>query len=415
MSSVIAMKEIEKVMEAYAKSYAETQIEILCGHYDLDLNEAMGLMKKKRRKTKELKKPIVEANVEPNVEPIVEPIVEANVEPIVEPIVEANVEPIVEPIVEANVEPNVEANVEANVEPIVEANVEPNVEANVEPNVEAIVEPNVEPIVEANVEAKKKEAKAKKETKAKAKKETKLEMEIELPFSGEIDEERCQGIRTAGKLYTQCLTYREEGVRYCKKCQKESEKNESGKPNNGDMEERKKVGLYEFKDKDGKNPWLYYKLMKKHGWSREYVEEIGAKYGIKISEEHYNEEEMNKPVHQKGKMKGRPKKEEKKVEVVEEEIAVVEEPELEIEEVIVEEEEPELEIEEEIVEEEEEEEGEEEVVEEIEEEGERYLRSRRSGIIYSAEDMENPKVVGIWDRVREKIDFNYEESSDEEE
>ena len=95
------------------------------------------------------------------------------------------------------------------------------------------------------------------------------------------------------------------------------------------------------------------------------------------------------------------------VEVVEEEIAVVEE-------VIVEEEEPELEIEEVIVEEEEEE-GEEEVVEEIEEEGERYLRSKRSGIIYSAEDMENPKVVGIWDRVREKIDFNYEESSDEEE
>ena len=68
MSSVIAMKEIEKVMEAYAKSYAETQIEILCGHYDLDLNEAMGLMNKKRRKTKELKKPIVEPNVETIVE-----------------------------------------------------------------------------------------------------------------------------------------------------------------------------------------------------------------------------------------------------------------------------------------------------------------------------------------------------------
>ena len=69
--------------------------------------------------------------------------------------------------------------------------------------------------------------------------------------------------------------------------------------------------MYEYKDKDGKNPWPYYKLMRKHGWTREYVEEIGGKYGIKISTEHYNEEEMNKPVHQKGKVKGRPKKEEK--------------------------------------------------------------------------------------------------------
>jgi len=35
--------------------------------------------------------------------------------------------------------------------------------------------------------------------------------------------------------------------------------------------------------------------------------------------------------------------------------------------------------------------------------------------IYSAEDMENPVVVGIWDRVKMKIDFNYRESSDDEE
>ena len=344
MSSVIAMREMEKVMEAYAKSYAETQIEILCGHYNIDFDEAKGLMKKKRRKTKELK------------------------EPIVEPIVETNVEPIVEPIVETNVEPKVETKKKG-----------------------------------------KKDAKAK--TKKETKKETKLEMEIELPFSGEIDEKRCQGIRTAGKLYTQCLTYREEGERYCKKCQKESEKNESGKPNNGDMEERQKVGLYEYKDKDGKNPWPYYKLMRKHGWSREYVEEIGAKYGIKISEEHYNEEEMKKPVHQKGR-KGRPKKEEKKVEAVEEVEAKVEakvdaKVDAKVEEVV---EEPELELEEVI-----EEDDEVEVVEEIEEEGKIYLRSKSSGLIYSAEDKTNPTVVGIWDRVREKIDFSYRESSDDEE
>ena len=37
-------------------------------------------------------------------------------------------------------------------------------------------------------------------------------------------------------------------------------------------------------------------------------------------------------------------------------------------------------------------------------------------IIYSAKNMENPVVVvGIWDRVKMKIDFNYRESSDDEE
>ena len=230
-----------------------------------------------------------------------------------------------------------------------------------------------------------------------------------MPYSGEIDEKRCQGIRTAGKLYTQCLIYTEEGVRYCKKCQKESEKNESGKPNNGDMEDRRKVGLYEYKDKDGKNPWAYWKLMRAKKWSREYVEEIGRKNGIRISEEHYNDEEMKKPVHQKGRTKGRPKKEAKKVEAVEE--VVEEEVEANVEENVEAnvEEEPELELEEVI------EDEEVEVVEEIEEEGKIYLRSKSSGLIYSAEDKANPTVVGIWDRVKEKIDFEYRESSDDEE
>ena len=365
MSAVSALKDMEKVMEAYAKSYAETQIEILCGHYKIDVNEAMELMKNKTRKRNELNEPVNKTNVETKKKKT----------------------------------------------------------KTKKKDVETIQEPIVETIQEPIVEAKKK-----------TKKESKLEMEIELPFSGEIDEKRCQGIRTAGKLYTQCLTYTEEGVRYCKKCQKETEKNESGKPNNGDIEERIEVGLYEYKDKNGKNPWPYYKLMRKHGWSREYVEEIGEKYGIKIAEEHYNEKEMDKPVHQKGRQKGRPKKKEKKIVAVKEleeeameekkeefveekkeeiEEEEIEEEEIEEEEIEEEEEEDEQEIEEEEIEEEEE--DEQEIVEEIEEEGKTYLRSKSSGLIYDAEDMVNPKIVGIWDSVRKKIDFSYEESSDEEE
>ena len=238
---------------------------------------------------------------------------------------------------------------------------------------------------------KKKERKSEVKKKRKKEIERRKEIEIELPFSGEIYEERCKGIRVAGKLYTQCLVYVNEGKRYCQKCEKESLKNASGKPNNGDIQERAEVGIYEYKDKDGKNPWAYYKIMRKHGWSKEYVEEIGEKHGIKISSEHYNEEEMSKKVHQKGRKKGRPKKEKKEIEIEEEEEVKEEEvikKELEIEETI-----EEIEIEE--------------IVEEIEYNGEKYLRSKSSGLIYSSEELENPKIVGIWDTINDDIDFNY--------
>ena len=173
------------------------------------------------------------------------------------------------------------------------------------------------------------------------------------------------------------------------------------------MSERVEVGLYEFKDKDGKNPWPYYKLMRKHNWTREYVEEVGEKNGIKISEEHYNEEEMKKKVPKKGKTKGRPKKEEKELELESKE---EDNKECEIKEVLVEIEE-ELKAEEAI----EEEEEEEEIVERFEYEGVTYLRSKCSGLIYNQDNLEDPVVVGKWDRVRERIDFEYVEDESLEE
>jgi hypothetical protein len=39
-------------------------------------------------------------------------------------------------------------------------------------------------------------------------------------------------------------------------------------------------------------------------------------------------------------------------------------------------------------------------------------------LIYSAEDLENPTIVGIWDKINEDIDFNYvhdEATTDDEE
>ena len=263
--------------------------------------------------------------------------------------------------------------------------------------------------LDEEVDKKEKELKKKPEEKAKTNKnkETKIEIEIELPFSGEIDEKRCKGIRTAGKLYTQCLVY-VEGTRYCKKCQKESQTNENLKPNLGDIEERNECGLYEFKDKDGKNPWPYYKLMRKHGWTREYVEEVGRKHGITISEEHFNDAEMNIKVHQKGR-KGRPKKDAKEV--------VIEEPEI-----------PQMDEEEEMnelnkmMEELEDEDKDEDEVEDdvqglsvndFKHEGVEYLRTT-DGLIYDKDSCDDPILLGKWDEETQTIDFEYEEESDEE-
>ena len=120
------------------------------------------------------------------------------------------------------------------------------------------------------------------------KKKGKLNIEIELPFSGIIDTERCYGIRSAGKLYTQCLNYTNENVTYCNACEKQSKKNESGKPNHGSIEDRMSVGLYEFKDINGQNPWPYWKLMRKHKWTKEYVLEVANKHNVIVSDEHFN-------------------------------------------------------------------------------------------------------------------------------
>ena len=51
-----------------------------------------------------------------------------------------------------------------------------------------------------------------------------------------------------------------------------------------------------------------------------------------------------------------------------------------------------------------------EIVERFEYEGVTYLRSKYSGLIYSPDDLENPTVVGIWDTVTERIDFEYVET-----
>ena len=122
---------------------------------------------------------------------------------------------------------------------------------------------------------------------------------VPLPFDGKEKEDCCRALRQNHGLYTQCETKVDKESRYCKKC----EKNQKF----GTIEERIAVGVMEFRDRNGKGPTSFVKVMKKLGLSRIEVEIEASKLGVKIDECHFEEEKTEK------KEKGRPKKARKTV------------------------------------------------------------------------------------------------------
>jgi hypothetical protein len=135
-----------------------------------------------------------------------------------------------------------------------------------------------------------------------------------LPFDGRKIEGCCNGIVKNHGLYTQCVKVVEG---YCKVCE--------GQPY-GNIDERVKVGLYEYKDPKGKVPKRYLEVLKKKKISVEEMQEKCKKAEITINEEHLVEvatkrgrpKGENKDSGEK-KSKGRPKKEKKVVEISNEE------------------------------------------------------------------------------------------------
>ena len=145
-----------------------------------------------------------------------------------------------------------------------------------------------------------------------------------LPFSGEMLEGCCHGLKKNGGLYTQCeVLVKVEGL-YCVGCQMQAEKNSNGKPDSGTIEDRLAVGLYEFRDPKGKMPISYRKLMSKLNLTDESVLSEGERMSRKIPLEHlsYVMEEKKKGRPSSGAVKevkegkkGRPKKSKKILEV----------------------------------------------------------------------------------------------------
>ena len=135
------------------------------------------------------------------------------------------------------------------------------------------------------------------ESKSKSKPVKESKKVVPMPYDGKMKENCCKALVLNHGLYSQCSTSVED-VRYCKKC--------GDDPEYGTIEERLRMDCMEFRDKKGKSPTHYSKVMKKLKISREEVLEEAGKLNIIIDDFHFEEEK---------KEKGRPKKPKRKVEL----------------------------------------------------------------------------------------------------
>ena len=172
---------------------------------------------------------------------------------------------------------------------------------------------------------------ATKAKKAKAPKEVKPPRDVPkvlLPWTGKpLEGDFCHGLRLNHGLHSQCTMAKCEGGIYCKTCQRQADKNATGKPTYGDIETRAAAGILDYRDpKDNKLTIPYANVMEKLGVTREQVEAEASRFGLEIPEEHFVKREAKrgrpatKPTADSDgsdtapKKRGRPKKEKKVIE-----------------------------------------------------------------------------------------------------
>ena len=138
-------------------------------------------------------------------------------------------------------------------------------------------------------------------TKAKAESKPKREVPaFPLPFCGQAVEDWCLGLRLNHGLHSQCTMERLAGGDYCKTCQKQCDKNASGKPTYGCVADRMACELLEYRDpKAHKQTLPFANVMSKLNITREAAEAEALKFGLTIPEEHFVE---------RASRRGRPKK-----------------------------------------------------------------------------------------------------------
>ena len=154
--------------------------------------------------------------------------------------------------------------------------------------------------------------------------------EFPLPWTGSAVVGWCNGLRLNHGLHSQCCMEPIEGGEYCKTCQKQADKNASGKPTYGCVADRMACGLLEYRDpKAGKQTIPFANVMAKLSITREAAEAEATKFGLTIPEEHFveraarrgrpkkdasasdSDSETSSTSSKQAKKRGRPKKEKK--------------------------------------------------------------------------------------------------------
>jgi hypothetical protein len=125
---------------------------------------------------------------------------------------------------------------------------------------------------------------------------------VPLPWTGErlADPATCLAIRPTQNLFSQCVNKKEGDGMYCKTCQKQADKNETGKPNAGDVLDREAGDLFEYTPPGADKPrkvQQYGNILEKaekkaadkgedtSKFSRENVELEATMFGLTIPEE----------------------------------------------------------------------------------------------------------------------------------
>ena len=285
---------------------------------------------------------------------------------------------------------------------------------------------------------------------------------IALPFSGEMYNDRCRGLKYNNGLMTQCrVRISDAGVdelKYCKTCENQSKKNGHGKPTYGTIIDRLKCDIYDYVAPNGERPISYASVMSKENLSKECVLEESKRCGQKIDERHFDSNEGMVPekrsrgrpksnvnnVSDKSGVKGRrgrPKKDTKVLElsggddlfgalVADQDVEIVaksdaesdaeQDVEIVAESVAKSDAEQDVEIvaksdvesdaELDTINEEEEEE-ETDVVIRVEIDNKKYLKSKKSGVIYDASSHEE---IGVWNEKTQVIDYYAGDNEEEE-
>jgi hypothetical protein len=127
---------------------------------------------------------------------------------------------------------------------------------------------------------------------------------LPIPFSGELIERNCHGLKHNHGLFTQCNSQLDESkdeskeesklLLLCASCCKQASKNSSGNPDCGRIESRLSVDLFDFRDPKGRKPVALTTVMKKMNLSRNQIETEAAQFNIIINPIHFEIPKANK-------------------------------------------------------------------------------------------------------------------------